>query len=300
MHFSWSEYNKELKQRGSLKLWLPENIEAIWYDDESRSGKGSKRRYSDEAIEICLMIRSVYSLALRQCEGFIRSLFEERNLDLSIPNYSTLSRRQRELEVCIREGEVPDCIKVAVDATGFKITGEGEWKVRTHKAEKRRSWKKLHIGIDTATCLIVTAISTGSDTADTEVFIDLMEEVPEAVSTTYGDGAYDSQSAYEYCESKGIEPVIPPQENAVFHGRSGPGYARDLNVVEIAQIGRKEWKVKYGYHRRSLVESVFSCLKRIFGGRIPSRNTDNQDIDLFLRCKAWNRMRSIKLCKAGS
>jgi len=293
---SWPEYNKNLVERGSVKLWLPEDLESIWYDNDRRSGKGSKRVYSDEAIEICLLIRCVFSLALRQCKGFVRSLFKERGLKLSVPDYSTLCRRQSELEICIREGEVADEIEVAVDATGFKISGEGEWKVRTHKADKRRAWKKLHAGIDTATGLIVTAISTGSDTADTEVFIEMLEEVPETIVKAYADGAYDSQSTYEYCEVKTIHPVIPPPENAVFHGRSGPGYVRDLNVVEIAQIGRKTWKVKQNYHQRSLVESLFSALKRVFGDRIPSRVSDNQDRDLFLRCKAWNRMRSLSIC----
>lgn len=277
-------------------MWLPEDIESIWYDDERRSGKGRRRIYSDEAIEICLLIRCVFSLALRQCKGFVRSLFKERGLDLSVPDYSTLCRRQSELEVCLRDQEIADSIDVAVDATGFKVSGEGEWKVRIHKADKRRSWKKLHIGIDIETRLIVTAISTGSDTADTEVFIDLLEEIPETIKKVYGDGAYDSQTAYRYCESRNITPVIPPPENAIFHGRSGPGYVRDMNVVEIGQIGRKAWKIKQGYHRRSLVESTFSCLKRIFGDRIPSRLNDNQDRDIFLRCKAWNRMQGLNFC----
>ncbi|MBL4557801.1 MAG: transposase [Rhodobacteraceae bacterium] len=38
---------------------------------------------------------------------------------------------------------------LAVDATGLKVYGEGEWKVRVHGKDKRRVWRKLHLAVDT-------------------------------------------------------------------------------------------------------------------------------------------------------
>jgi hypothetical protein len=40
---------------------------------------------------------------------------------------------------------------LVVDSTGLKIFGEGEWKMRTHGKQKRRTWRKYHVSVDPAT-----------------------------------------------------------------------------------------------------------------------------------------------------
>ena len=39
-------------------------------------------------------------------------------------------------------------LHLIVDSTGLKLRGAGEWLVEKHGTEKRRAWRKLHIGID--------------------------------------------------------------------------------------------------------------------------------------------------------
>ena len=46
---------------------------------------------------------------------------------------------------------------LVIDATGLKVYGEGEWKIRKHGKEKRRVWRKLHLAVDAATHAIVAA-----------------------------------------------------------------------------------------------------------------------------------------------
>ena len=68
------------------------------------------------------------------------------------------------------------------------------------------------------------------------------------------------------------------------------GCERDCNLAEIRQMGRKKWKQKSRYHRRSLVETAFMRLKVIFGDRLSARKFDNQATEMFIRCATLNRM----------
>ena len=83
-----------------------------------------------------------------------------------MPDFSTLSRRQKTLKVNIpyRGSEGP--LQLLVDSTGIKVEGEGEWNARKHGGAKRRVWRKIHIGIDEQTLEIRAAEFTTSDVGD--------------------------------------------------------------------------------------------------------------------------------------
>jgi len=51
-------------------------------------------------------------------------------------------------------------LQLLVDSTGLKLCGLGEWLLEKHGAETRRSWRKLHIALDTDTGQIVAAALT--------------------------------------------------------------------------------------------------------------------------------------------
>jgi hypothetical protein len=90
----------------------------------------------------------VFGLALRQTEGLIGSVIALLGLDLAVPDHSTLSRRAKTLKVppLRRAGSGP--LHLLVDSTGLKLGGAGEWLVEKHGTSRRRSWRKLHIGVD--------------------------------------------------------------------------------------------------------------------------------------------------------
>lgn len=294
MHVTWSEYNTNLKQRGSITFWLCDNLKDIWYPSQKVRGMGKTKIYSEKAIEICLTLRAVFRLPLRQTQGFVESLLEMAGFDLKAPDYSTLCRRSKDFDVVLREFSANEPIEIAVDGTGLKVFGEGEWKVRTHKAGKRRTWRKLHIGVNTATLEIVAAVATEADTADSEVVEDLLAQIDEPISKFLGDGAYDTNACYESCEKRDIEVVVPPRKNAVFNLENA--YERNLNVVEMSQCeDRKAWKVKRGYHKRSLAETAMYCLKTIFGDNLRSSLFETQATEMLLRCQAYNRMRKLDI-----
>ncbi len=190
---------------------------------------------------------------------------------------------------------------VVVDSTGVKVYGEGEWKVRKHGASKRRTWRKLHLGVDEATGEILAAVVTTNDVADCEVLPQLLDGIDEEIEQVTGDGAYDTQDCYDAIDQQGASASIPPRRNAKIwqHGnRKAPPHPRDENLRRIRKVGRQRWKQESGYHRRSLAETTMFRLKTIFGGKLRRRTFDTQAVELFLQCAALNRM--IQQCSPDS
>ncbi|MCW5221515.1 hypothetical protein D5041_17685 [Verminephrobacter aporrectodeae subsp. tuberculatae] len=70
-------------------------------------------------------------------QGFAQSLRQLAFPNLPVPNYTTLSRRAQSLQVVLPALRPGDPLHLAVDNTGIKLYGEGEWKVRTPAWSKR-------------------------------------------------------------------------------------------------------------------------------------------------------------------
>jgi hypothetical protein len=84
------------------------------------------------------MIRFFFKQPLRATQGFTGSLMELLGFDLPVPDYSTLSRRMKKLEVKLGKLKSKGKrIHVVLDSTGLKVFGEGEWKVRQHGLFKK-------------------------------------------------------------------------------------------------------------------------------------------------------------------
>jgi hypothetical protein len=144
-----AEYDAALRQRGSLTVWFTDEAVAAWRA-EPRTTRGGQPHYSALAILTALSLRAVFRLALRQTEGLIGSILRLLGLDLAVPDHSTLSRRAETLEVA-RPRPSGKPIHLLVDSTGLKLCGGGEWLVEKHGASQRRSWRKLHLGVDAET-----------------------------------------------------------------------------------------------------------------------------------------------------
>ena len=94
---NWNEYERSLRNRGNLTLWLSPSAIKAW--KAKKSGKpGRQQKYSDLAIETVLTLRVLFHLPLRQTEGFIESLFHLMKVRLPVPDHTTLSRRSKTLK----------------------------------------------------------------------------------------------------------------------------------------------------------------------------------------------------------
>jgi Transposase DDE domain len=300
---NWREYNAALVQRGSLNLWVDEAVLEVWRNHERTGQRGAPRTYTDTAISTSLTLKVVYRLPLRATEGLLSSLLKLMGLtQLPVPDHSTLCRRQKTLEVALPQQRKGQALHVVVDATGCKIYGEGEWKVRQHGISKRRTWRKLHLAVDEASGQILGAVLSTNDVADSAALPSLLEQVEEPIAQLSGDGGYDKRLCYDmlrkHQEEQGepLRVTIPPRHGARIwqHGNSkAQRLARDENLRRVRQVGRQKWKEESGYHRRSLAETAMSRFKTIFDDKLSARVFESQAAEAFLRCAALNRMTQL-------
>ena len=292
---NWHDYNKALTARGSLTLWIDTRAANRWLSTDCPQRRGGRRTYTDCAILCALLLREAYQLPLRSTQGLVSSVLRLMQVKLPSPHYSTLCRRACRLELSLA---APKKIShLVVDSTGLKLYGEGEWKVRTHGADKRRTWRKLHIAMDASTHQITSMMITDKDGLDRHLLPHLLKQTDAEIKAVCADGAYDFEQCYRAIKSCEAVPLIPPRVDAVVRGKS-PFEQRDENVRAIRKLGRKRWKVKSGYHRRSLVECAFFRLKTIFSDKLRSRTTERQKIEATIRCLALNRMTELGMPKS--
>jgi hypothetical protein len=148
------------------------------------------------AIQTGLILRTVFGLALRQTEGLIGSIIHLLGIELAVPDHSTLGRRAQTVTLPKWTRRHAGPLQLIVDSTGLKLNGPGEWLVEKHGTTKRRSWHKLHIGLDAVSGEIVASTLTGRDIDDGSQVAALLDQVDGSVGVFMGDGAYDSADVY--------------------------------------------------------------------------------------------------------
>ncbi len=257
--------------------------------------RGGQPLYTDMAIELVLTLRLVFHLALREAEGFARSVLRLLGLDLSVPDHSTLSRRGRAFA-----GRQPRAarhdgpVHVILDSTGLQMFGQGEWDAEEHGRTPRR-WRKLHLAVDAQTGEIVAHILTDTDVGDITAVPSLLATVEGPVASVIADGAYDGVSVYQAASLCQHDPppdiIIPPRASStVSMNEANVTTARDRHVQTIAENGRMAWQKATGYGRRSRVETAIGRYKHGIGPKLRARSSEGQQGEAALAVQVLNRM----------
>ncbi|MCA3895970.1 IS5 family transposase [Vibrio vulnificus] len=297
---NWKQYNQALVNRGSLTFWIDEEAISEW-NQIKQNRRGRPRVFSDLAITTALMVKRIFSMPLRASQGFIDSVFRLARLPLKCPHYSCISRRAKDVDVSFKTKTKGPIRHLAIDATGLKVYGEGEWKVKKHGTDgKRRVWRKLHLAVDTSTHEIIAAELSLSTVTDAEVLPNLLKQTRRKILEISGDGAYDTRDCHKAIHIKRAVTLIPPREGAAFWER---GHPRNLAVGCQKLYGsNKHWKERYGYHKRSLSETAMYRVKQLLGGRLSLRNYNAQVGETYAMIKALNKVTGLgmpKTCRVG-
>ena len=120
---NWPSYNEALKRRGSLTIWFDP---AMTWDAAPTGKRGRQPDYSDAAIQTCLTMKVLFGMALRQTTGFVESLLHLIGLDWAVPDFSTLSRRQKTLKVNIPYRGSAGPLHLLIDIEPVSATGSSE------------------------------------------------------------------------------------------------------------------------------------------------------------------------------
>ena len=284
---NWAEYNHSLKQRGSLSIWF--DPEMSW-EAEASGRRGRQKTYSDAAIQACLTLKVLFGLPLRQTTGFVESLLKRVELDWSVPDFSTLCRRQKTLSVAIPYKGSAGPLHLLVDSTGIKAEGEGEWNARKHGGPKRRLWRKIHIGVDEETLEIRAIEVTSSSIGDAPMLPDLLSQIPpdQELGSVTADGAYDTRKCHDAIAARNAHAVIPPRKNAkMWKPDTAGAKARNEAVRSSKYLGRALWRNLTGYRRRSRVKIKMHCVK-LLGQRLSARDFDRQVAEIQIRAAILN------------
>ena len=176
----------------------------------------------------------------------------------------------------------------AVDSTGIKVEGEGEWHARKHDGPKRRVWRTIHLGVDEETLEVRAVEITGSHIGDAPVLPDLLRQIPmgEKIGSVVADGACDTRKCHDAIADRGAHAVIPPRKNAKPWKTAG-AVARNEALRAAKDLGRALCRRWSGYHRRSRVETKMHCVK-LLGQRLMARDFDRQVAELQVRIAVMN------------
>jgi transposase len=247
------------------------------------------------AIELVLTLRLVFHLALRQAEGFTRSVLRLLGLGLSVPDHTTLSRRGR-LFAGRHPRVIPSTgpIHLVLDSIGLELFGQGEWNAEKH-GRARRTWRKLHLAVDATTGEIAAHVLTGGHADDAAQVPALLGQVEGQITTVTADGAYDGEPIYAAAAARQLDPmpdvIIPPRSSAVMSTEDPDAQSlRDRHIQLISQHGRIGWQRATGYGRRNLVETTIGRYKHLIGTKLQARSLQNQQGEAAIAVAALNRM----------
>jgi hypothetical protein len=288
---NWSDYDAALCRRGSLTVWFTDEAIAAWHA-EPRTTRGGQPHYSVLAITTALTLRAVFRLPLRQTEGLVGSIIGLLGLDLAVPDHSTLSRRAEALAV-LRPASRTEPAHLLVDSTGLKLFGAGQWLVEKHGTSRRRSWRKLHIGVDAETGRIVAAVLTTNDVDDGSQVGPLLDQIDGQIASFTADGAYDQEGVYGEVAERNPDAavIVPPRSSAVpSETAETTPTQRDRHLKMIAERGRMAWQKASGYNWRALVEADIGRWKRVIGEALRSQTSGRQATEVAIATNALNRM----------
>ena len=287
---NWPQYNNILRNRGRIDLMIAEDLSDGWYEDNGGNKKrGGQKRYSDKAIFMCLQIRYLFGLKLRQSQGFINWIFEMSGLLLTCPDYTTLSKRGRKLNLeFLLDSKDADFDYVCLDSTGIQTYTGNEWLENKHgKQYIRRTWKKLHIAAGN-NGIITGAITTSHSKDDRSQVKELLKNLK--TKEVLADPGYDGENMYQAIRAKGMKPTIRPPNTLVAKKAKTE---RQQSAAYQQTKGYHAWRNKNNYGRRELVENTFFRFKGSFGSKFLSRDEDNMKNEMTIKCQLLNKMFEI-------
>lgn len=295
---NWPAYEASLRQRGSLTVWFTEDAIAAWAA-EPRTTRGGQPWYSPLAILTALTVRAVFRLAFRQTEGLIGSIIGLLGLTLRVPDHTTLSRRAATLEVPQprrQSGAQAEALHLLVDSTGLKLCGAGEWLVEKHGTKTRRSWRKLHIGVDAGTGQIMASALTAKEVDDGAQVGPLLEQIADPLASFTGDGAYDQDGVYAAVADRHPDAtvIVPPRATAVPSATADTAPTqRDSHLRCIAETSRMAWQKASGYNGRAKVEAAIGRWKQVIGDGLRSHTDERRATEVEVAVHVLNRMLAL-------
>lgn len=279
------QFKREAK---GITIWFTEGAILEWNPIKTGT-RGRPLVYSNHAIEAAVFIRQVFHLALRQTEGFMISLARLMNVAISIPNFSSISKRSIELAQYVLSKAAEPGILVIVDSTGLKVYSKDEWHQEKHGVLARGNWRKLHLAADENLKILACKLTT-PEVGDPITVPDLLEQIETPFNVSMDDGAYDGEpvSRTILVKQPYAQVVVPPH-NTTLYSVAGDTQ-RDEHIRAIEEHGRLGRQKKIDYGLRSYIELAIQRYKGIIGNCMKAHALPQQKTEAQFSASALNIM----------
>jgi hypothetical protein len=234
-------------------------------------------------------------LPYRQTEGIAQG--HANGKVPSIPDYTTINRRINRLDIKIKDTDSKEFkdeyIVIAIDSTGIKVTNRGQW-MRDKWNVRKKGYLKIHVAVNVKTKKILSIKVTDEHVHDSKALPELVENIIKSnkiIGKTFADGAYEGNDIFRYLGDSGILPCIKVRKNARVGWKKG-NILRNLSVL-AQRNDLQKWKDSVSYGKRWIVETVFSCIKRMFGEYVYSVRLKNMIQEMMLKASLYNKIISI-------
>ena len=175
---------------------------------------------------------------------------------------------------------------VAMDGTGHSSSYASTYyakKLKKQKKRRRKSYSKNSIAVDTKTQAILAHRTRKGPRHDSIDAVPMIRKTKRYKPKGYSlDKGYDAECIHKVIrEETNAEPHIPLRD-----GKALTGEYRQLMLTEFDEDK---------YHRRSIVETVISVEKRVFGDNNTSRSDRLRNKESKLRNVCYNVYRAVKV-----
>jgi hypothetical protein len=272
---NWPAYHRaQVHEKRKLLLLLHDLCSGLTTPPPSRQGGRPRLPLSD--IVFALVYKVYSKQAARQFTEDLQTA-KENGLVTTAVHYNSLLNYLGDasltpvLTALVEESAAPlsalERGDFAVDATGITVYRYRRWMVEREATEKeKRDWVKLNLicGVKTK---VVAAVKVGDGVSNESPHLPgLIARTAKnfRVLRVMADGGYQSADNYAAIDEIGAVPFIPFEEG----NRAGTGlWARMYHFYHFRHA-----EFMRHFNKRSLVECVFSMIKKRFGEAVLARS----------------------------
>jgi hypothetical protein len=313
---NWRIYNEGLVRRGEILLdldWLNG-----WRQELRRMNKGKAGRpyrYPDSHLLFLLQLKCMFKIDYRTLDGMGRRLVRLLAGRRSSPDYTTLQRRLRSLNVRLEVFEQQPGQEIAGDSTGLKTSNRGEYRMNMYHEGTKKKYVKLHMAVNIRNRQLVYCDLTDDRVSDSTKLSDMIGGAGEfgKVGRALFDKGYDGKENHWKLLMEGIEDGIKPRESlgpAKLDKRISEAEVRlekkpDSRTIrqEILRWEKlreyyrnpKRWAKKHDYGQRWKIEGRYSVFKRSFGESVFSKGLATGGKEVLIKANLMNRFTKMLL-----
>ena len=251
-----------------------------------------RKGYDPKIVAICCILKVGFNQTYDGIEAYVKdSETLTYYYNKKLPGHSVIHRGMQSISTRYIRKVMNRVIRflrrkgmnIAVDSSGFSTHNRSTWyEIRIKRKGRRRDCIKLHVCADIDTGIIHWFTMTPWKKGDSPELKKLMRHLPELGNVT-GDTAYSSRDNCQLVMDKKGKPYFHFQDSATNKKRGRPAW-----VISLREYKNNTEAWLAVYHLRSIIESIFSSIKRRWRSFLNSKNRWMQKKELALKVVAYN------------